>query len=156
MEKRARFAGVLGWAALAGSALLCTSWGPISYAQDGQKSESTITDRSTWPLDSKAALATNFDERWRGSLKEFVLGANGVVTQQGAAQNNADKSPHDLGGLHQIDAGLNNFSPSHNVPNALDEPEIPTGLIQQIGAAKQIDDDTNDVYKCGPSPLSQE
>ncbi|MFQ6242719.1 lytic transglycosylase domain-containing protein [Sinorhizobium meliloti] len=135
---------------------MCTSWAPISYARDGQKSENTITDRSTWPLDSKAALATNFDERWRGSLKEFVLGANGVVTQQGAAQNNADKSPHDFWGLHHIDASLSNFSPSNNVPNGLDEPRIPTRSIQHSGSFRQIDDNTKDVFRCGPSPLSPE
>lgn len=156
MEKRATFVGVLGWAALAGSALLCTSWGPISYAQDGQKSANIITAKSTWPIDSKAALATNFDERWRGSMKEFVLGANGVVTQQDAAQDNADKSPHDFAGLHHIDAALSNFNPSNNVPNGIDEPHIPTRSIEHFGSFRQIDDNTKDVYKCDPSPLSPE
>ncbi|MBP2238762.1 hypothetical protein J2Z31_005303 [Sinorhizobium kostiense] len=156
MEKRARFSGVLGWAALAGSALLCTSWVPISYAQDGRKSENIITNKSTWPVDKKAELATNFDERWRGSEKEFVLGADGVVKQQDAVQNKADNSPHDFGGLHHIDAGLSNFAPSNNVPNRVDEPQVPTGSIQQIGAFRQINDNTIDVYECGPSPLSPE
>ncbi len=156
MEKRARVSGVLGWAALTGSALLCTSWGPISYAQDGQKSANIITGKGTWPIDSKAELATNFDARWRGSVKEFVLGADGVVTQQDAVQNKADKSHHDFGGPHHIDADLSNFAPSDNVPNRVDEPQIPTGSIQQIDSVRRIDDNTNDVYKCGPSPLSQE
>ncbi|WP_192924527.1 lytic transglycosylase domain-containing protein [Sinorhizobium meliloti] len=135
---------------------MCTSWVQISHAQDGQKSANIITDKSAWATDSKAALATNFDERWRGSMKEFVLGANGVVTQQDAAQNKADKSPHDLGGLHHIDAQLSNFAPSDNVPNRVDEPHIPTGSMQQIGSFRQIDGTTKDVYKCGPSPLSPE
>ncbi|MDX0567738.1 transglycosylase SLT domain-containing protein [Sinorhizobium medicae] len=85
-----------------------------------------------------------------------MLGANGVVTQQDAAQNKADKSPHDLGGLHHIDAKLSNFAPSDNVPNRVDEPHIPTGSMQQIGSFRQIDGTTKDVYKCGPSPLSPE
>ncbi|RWD51651.1 MAG: lytic transglycosylase domain-containing protein [Mesorhizobium sp.] len=85
-----------------------------------------------------------------------MLGANGVVTQQYAAQNNADKSPHDFGGLHHIDATLSDFSSSNNVPYGLDEPHIPTGSIQPFGSFRQIDDNTKDVYKCGPSPLSPE
>lgn len=97
MDKRARFAGVLGRAALTGSALLCTSWVQISYAKDGQKSANIIRSKSTWTIDNKAVLATNFDERWRGSEKEFVLGADGVVKQENAVQNKADKAPMILG-----------------------------------------------------------
>ena len=156
MEKRARFSGVLGWVALTGSALLCTSWVQISYAQDGQKSSGIIAKRSTWTNERKAELATNFDERWRGSEKEFVLGTDGVVKQQNAGQNKADKSPNDFGGLHHIDAALSNFAPSNDVPNRIDEPQVPTGSIQQIDAVRQIDDNTKDVYECGPSPLSPE
>lgn len=151
MDKRARFAGVLGRAALTGSALLCTSWVQISYAKDGQKSANIIRSKSTWTIDNKAVLATNFDERWRGSEKEFVLGADGVVKQENAVQNKADKSPHDFGGLHHIDAALSNFASSNDVPNRVDEPQVPTGSVQQIGAVRQIDDNTKD---CDPSPLS--
>lgn len=156
MEKRARFAGVLGWTALTGSALLCTIWVQISYAQDGQKSSDIITKKSTWTIERKAELATNFDERWRDSEKEFVLGADGVVKQENAVRNKADKSPHDFWGLHRIDAAFSNFAPSNDVPNRVDEPQVPTGSTQQIGAVRQIDDDTKDVYECGPSPLSPE
>lgn len=156
MEKRARFAGVLGWAALTGSALLCTSWGPISYAQDGQKSANITILKGTWPVDSKAALATNFDERWRGSEKEFVLGVDGVVKQEDAVQNKADKSPLDFGGLHHIDAALSNFAPSNDVSHRVHEPHVPTGSIQQIDAVRHINDNAKDVYECGPSPLSPE
>ncbi|WKL38965.1 lytic transglycosylase domain-containing protein (plasmid) [Sinorhizobium meliloti] len=85
-----------------------------------------------------------------------MLGADGVVKQENPVQNKADKSHHDLGVPHHIDADLSNFSPSNNVPNGLDEPQIAPGLIQQIGAVLQVDDDTKDVYECGPSPLSQE
>lgn len=156
MEKRARFAGVLGCAALTGSALLCTSWVQISYAQDGQKSSDIITKKSTWTIERKAELATNLDERWRGSEKEFVLGADGVVKQENAVQNKADKSPHDFGDMHHIDAALSNFDPSNDAPKRVDEPQVPTGSTQPIGAVRQIDDDTKDVYECGPSPLSPE
>jgi hypothetical protein len=156
MEKRARFSGVVGWAALTGSALLCTSWVQISYAQDGQESADIITKQGTWTIERKAELATNFDERWRGSEKEFVLGADGVVKQENAVQNKADKSPHDLGDLHHIDAALSNFAPFSNVPNRVDEAQVLTGSIKQIDAVWQIDDSTKDVYECGPSPLNPE
>lgn len=156
MDKRARFSGVVGWAALMESALLCTSWVQISYAQDGQKSADIVTKRGTWTIERKAELATNFDERWRGTEKEFALGADGVVKQENAVQNKADKSPHGLGGLHHFDADLSNFSPSDNVPNKVDEPHVPTGSMQQIGSFRQIADNTKDGYKCGPSPLSPE
>ncbi|WP_164838533.1 lytic transglycosylase domain-containing protein [Sinorhizobium meliloti] len=135
---------------------MCTGWGPISYAQDGQKSADIVTKKSTWTIERKAELATNFDERWRGSEKEFVLGADGVVKQENVVQNKADKSPHDFGGLHHIDATLSNFAPSNDAPNSVDEPQVPTGSTQQIGAVLQVDDDTKGVYECGPSPLSPE
>ena len=85
-----------------------------------------------------------------------MLGADGVVKQENAVRNKADKSPHDFGGLHHIDADLSNFAPSNDVPNRVDEPQVPTGSIQHIGAVRQIDDDTKDVYECGPCPLSPE
>ncbi|MCO5965787.1 lytic transglycosylase domain-containing protein [Sinorhizobium meliloti] len=135
---------------------MCTTWVQISYAQDGQKSSDIITKKSTWTIERKAELATNFDERWRDSEKEFVLGADGVVKQENAVRNKADKSPHDFWGLHHIDAAFSNFAPSNDVPNRVDEPQVPTGSTQQIGAVRQIDDDTKDVYECGPSPLSPE
>ncbi|MDX0561957.1 transglycosylase SLT domain-containing protein [Sinorhizobium medicae] len=85
-----------------------------------------------------------------------MLGIDGVLKQEDGVQNKADKSPRDFGGLHHIDAALSNFAPSDNVPNRFREPQIPTGSIQQIDSFRQIDDNTKDVYKCGPPPLSQE
>lgn len=156
MDKRARFSGVAGWAALTGSALLCTSWGQISSAQDGQKYADISTKKSAWTIELKAELATNFDERWRGSEKAFALGADGVVKQENAVQNKADKRPHDFGGPHHIDAALSNFAPFKDVPKRVDEPQVSTGLIHHIGAVRQNDVNTKDVYECGPSPLSPE
>ncbi|WP_164852842.1 lytic transglycosylase domain-containing protein [Sinorhizobium meliloti] len=133
---------------------MCTSWVQISHAQDGRRTVDIVAKQSTWTIERKAELATNFDQRWRGSGKEFTLGADGVVEQENAVQNKADKSPHDFWGLHHIDAALSNFAPSNDVPNRVDGPQVPTGSLQQIGAVRQVDDDTKDVYECGPSPLS--
>ncbi|YCI07218.1 lytic transglycosylase domain-containing protein (plasmid) [Ensifer sp. D2-11] len=135
---------------------MCTSWVQISHAQDGQKSANIVTNRGTWPTENKAALATNFDERWRVSEKELVLGTDGVVKQEDAVQNKADQSPHDFGGLHHIDAVLSNFGSFDNALNRVNELQVPTGSIQHIGAVRRIDDNTKDVYECGPSPLSPE
>ncbi|WP_162305167.1 lytic transglycosylase domain-containing protein [Sinorhizobium medicae] len=135
---------------------MCTSCVQISYAQDEQKSANIVAKKSTWTFEHKAELATNFNERWRGSEKGFVLGADGVVKQENAVQNKADKSPHDFGGLNHIDAALSNFAPFNDVPDGVDEPQVPTGLVQHIGAVRQIDDNTKDVYECGPSPLDPE
>lgn len=156
MQKRARFAGVLGWTALTGSALLCTSWVQISYAQDGQKSADVVTKKGTWTIERTAEVETNFDERWRRSEKEFVLGADGVMKQENAVQNKADKSLHDSGGLNHIDSALSNFASAGGAPKRVDEPQVPTGTIPHLGAVRQIDDNTKDVYECGPSPLSPE
>nr|AFJ91582.1 lytic transglycosylase catalytic subunit [Sinorhizobium meliloti] len=76
---------------------MCTSWVQISYAQDRQKSADIVTKKGTWTFERKAELATNFDERWRGSEKEFALGPDGVVKQENAVQNKADKTPMILG-----------------------------------------------------------
>jgi hypothetical protein len=156
MEKRARFTGVLGWAAFTGTALLCTSLGGISHAQDAQKPANFISKNSTWPIESKAVLATNFDERWRGSEKEFVLGTDGVVKQEQDAQAKPAQDLQDFGGLHNIDASPSNFTPSEEVTIEGIDPQIPTGSITQIGAVLQTHDNTKDVHECGPSPLSAE
>ncbi|MDX0060717.1 transglycosylase SLT domain-containing protein [Sinorhizobium meliloti] len=79
-----------------------------------------------------------------------MLGADGVVKQENAVQNKADKSPHDFGDMHHIDAALSNFAASNDAPNKVDEPQVPTAT-QPTDAVWQIDDNTKD---CGPSPLS--
>ncbi|MDX0840200.1 transglycosylase SLT domain-containing protein [Sinorhizobium medicae] len=85
-----------------------------------------------------------------------MLGADGAVKQENAVQNKADKSPNDFGGLHHINAASSNFASSNDVPKRVDEPQVPTGSIQQLGAVRQVDDDTKDVHGCGPSPLNPE
>lgn len=156
MEKRARFTGVSGWAALTGTALLCTSLGGISHAQDGHKSANIIRNKDTWPIESKAVLATNFDERWRGSEKKFVLGTDGVVKQERDVQTKPVRNPQDSGGLHNIDADQTNFAPSEEAGIKANDPQMPTGSIAQIGAVRQDNGNTKNVYECGPSPLSTE
>ncbi|WP_208180225.1 lytic transglycosylase domain-containing protein [Sinorhizobium medicae] len=135
---------------------MCTSLGGISHAQDGQKSANIISNKSTWPNESKAMLATNFDQRWRVSEKEFVLGTDGVVKQEQGAQAEPVKNPQDSRGLHNIDASSGNVAPSGETANKPNDFEIPTGSIAQIGAIQQNNDHTKDVYECGSSPLRAE
>jgi hypothetical protein len=93
MAKGASFLGFREHAMLAGAAFLTISWSGISLAQDGAKSENFISNKSTWPVHKEADLATNFDERWGGSGKEFVLGADGIVKEGSKAQEKPDQNP---------------------------------------------------------------
>ena len=101
-------------------------------------------------------LATNFDESWRGSEKEFVLGTDGVVMQEQGTRVEPVQNPHDSRGMHHIDPVSGNFAPSSEAANEVNDLQIPTGSIAQIGAVQQNNAGTTDVYECGPSPLSPE
>ncbi|MGI0526642.1 lytic transglycosylase domain-containing protein [Rhizobium giardinii] len=148
MAKRARIAGFLDKALLAGTAVLTISLGGISYAQDGQKSANIIMNEVTWAGQSEAGLATNFDERWRGSDKEFVLGTDGVVKQG----KDAEGSPQKSRGLNNIGAFMSSFAPSRETAIKDAETVLPTGSMNQIGAIQQNNDSTTDVHECGNSP----
>ncbi len=150
MAKRARIEGFLDRALLAGTAVLTISLGGISYAQDGQKSANITMNEVTWAGQSGAGLATNFDERWRGSDKEFVLGTDGVVKQG----KDAEGSPQKSSGLNNIGAGVSSLAPSDETVIKDAEMALPTGSVNQIGAILRNNDDTMDVHECGAPPLS--
>jgi len=149
MAKRARIEGFLDKALLAGTAVLTISVGGISYAQDGQKSANIIMNEVTWAGQSEAGLATNFDERWRGSDKEFVLGTDGVVKQG----KDAERGPQKSRGLNNIGAVMSSFAPSRETFIKDAVTALPTGSLNQIGAIQQNNDSTIDVHECGPSLL---
>ncbi|POH25062.1 lytic transglycosylase [Sinorhizobium americanum] len=138
---------------LAGAAFLTISWSGISLAQDGAKSANFISKQSTWPVHKEADLATNFDERWGGSDKEFVLGADGIVKQGSKAQEKPDQNPHNSGGAIKIGSTLSSYAPSVRASIDAQDPAVPTGTLSQIGAAQPKNPDTKDVHECGPSPL---
>ncbi len=154
MARRARISGFRDNAMLAGAALLTISWSGISLAQDGAKSANIISKKSTWPIHKEAELATSFDDRWGGSEKEFVLGADGIVKQGNAAHDKLDPNPQNSRGANNIGAALSYSAPSTGTPIEIHNPQIPTGSLSQIGADQPENDDTKYVHECGPSPLS--
>ncbi|NRQ18881.1 lytic transglycosylase domain-containing protein [Ensifer sesbaniae] len=152
MEKRARIAGSSGKTVLAGTALLTVILGGICHAQDGHKNGNIIVNKSTWQGRSKSELARNFEERWHGSEKEFVLGTNGVVKQT----DSADENHQEFGGSNQFDAALGYSAAAIDAAHDTDKAQLPTGSITQIGANRQARSSANEVHECGPSPLNAE
>ncbi len=150
MAKLARIESFLDKALLAGTAVLTISLGGISYAQDGQKSANITMNKVTWAGQSGAGLATNFDERWRGSDKEFVLGTDGVVKQGKDARGSPQKSSS----LNNIGSGVSSLALSDETVTNDAEMSLPTGSVNQIGAILRNNDDTMDVHECGAPPLS--
>ncbi|WP_432653320.1 lytic transglycosylase domain-containing protein [Rhizobium leguminosarum] len=126
------------------------SLGGISYAQDGQKSANIIINEVTWAGQSEAGLATNFDERWRGADKEFVLGTDGVVKQE----KDAEGSPQKSRGLNNIGSAMSSFAPSRETTFKDAKTTLPTGSMNQIGAILQGNDNNRYVHECGPPPLA--
>ncbi|NRP75147.1 Soluble lytic murein transglycosylase [Ensifer psoraleae] len=150
MEKRARIAGSSGKAALAGTALLTMFLGGICHAQDGHKNGNIADNKGTWQTKSNAELATNFEERWNGPEKEFVLGSDGVVKQT----DNADENQPKFRGSNQIDAALGYSATGNGAAQNAENVQIPTGSITQFDADFQANSGTKEVHECGPSPLN--
>ncbi|MCW1413403.1 lytic transglycosylase domain-containing protein [Rhizobium sp. 1AS11] len=124
--------------------------GGICHAQDGHKTRNIADNKGTWQTQSNAELATNFDERWNGSEKEFVLGADGVAKQI----DNADENQPKIMGSNQFDAALGYAVTSIGTAKNAENPQLPTGSITQFDANSQANGSTNDVHECGPSPLN--
>lgn len=149
MEKRARKAGISGMCTFVSVALLSLVLNGIAHANDDNRNQNIVNNQATWQNRAQPGRATNFEERWSGSEKEFVLGANGVVKPATAMQEDLDN----LGGLNQIDAHLGRISSARD--GAL-EPSIlqtPTGNLEQIDAYGSTEDGQSEAQTCGPSPL---
>lgn len=147
MEKRVRKASISGQAALVGAALVSLDWGGISHAEDGLDPAKSHNNTIAWATKSERDLAANFEERWSGSEREFVLGADGVAKHAaGTLQNHQN-----FGGSKQIDAVLSKKAPEIDAAPDVEITRVPTGYLNQIGAAQQRSDE---VKSCGPSPLS--
>ncbi|XOK15633.1 lytic transglycosylase domain-containing protein (plasmid) [Agrobacterium tumefaciens] len=150
MEKRARIAGSSGKAALAGTALLGMIMGGICHAQDGHETRNIVDNKGTWQPTSNAELAMNFEERWGGSEKEFVLGPDGVAKQI----DNADENQPKFRVSNHIDASLGYSATSIGTGQNAENPQQPTGSITQFDANFPANSSTNEVHECGPSPLN--
>lgn len=149
MEKRARKAGISGRYTFASAALLSMISGGIAHAKDDHSNQNIANNQGTAQNIGEPAIATIFEERWSGSEKEFVLGANGVVKPATATQEDL----HNLAELNQIDAQLGRISSAED--GAL-EPGIlqtSTGHLEQIDAYEPTEDGQSEAQTCGPSPL---
>ncbi len=150
MEKCACNNGFLDKALLAGTVAMTISLGGISYAQDEQKLANRIMNGATWADQGEAGRATIFDDRWRGSDKEFVLGTDGVVKQE----KDAKDSPQESRGMINIGAVMSSFASSRETATEQAETALPTGSMNHIGAIHGNKDSINDTHECGASPLS--
>ncbi|MEY9534769.1 lytic transglycosylase domain-containing protein [Sinorhizobium fredii] len=149
MEKRARKAGISGRCTFASAALLSMISAEIAHAKDDNSNQNIVVNQGTRKNIGEPAIATNFEEHWSGSEKEFVLGANGVVKPATATQEDLQR----LEGSNQIDAKLGQSSSANDGPLELNVLQTPTGNLEQIDAYEPNEDGQSEAQTCGPSPL---
>lgn len=149
MEKRARKAGISGRCTFVSAALLSLVWGGIAHAKDDDKNQNIVNNRGTWQNRDGPALATNFEERWSGSKKEFVFGADGIVKTATEAQEDF----HNLRESNQIDAQIGRGPSANDGAVGRGVLQTPTGNLEQIDAHELTEDGQSEVQTCGPSPL---
>ncbi|WP_104668205.1 lytic transglycosylase domain-containing protein [Ensifer adhaerens] len=147
MEKRAKKAGISGQATFIGAALASLVWSGISQAKDVVENDNTANNTIVSSTHNERALAANFEERWSGSEREFVLGADGVAKRASTTRQNLQN----FGVLKQIDATLSRRGPEKETAQVAELTRGATGNLEQIGAHRQ---GSQDVEICGPSPLS--
>ncbi|MBD9497883.1 lytic transglycosylase domain-containing protein [Ensifer sp. ENS01] len=149
MEKRARKAGISGRCTFVSAALLSLVLGGTAHTMDDKISHNINNNQGNRQNVGEPALATNFEERWSGSEKEFVFGADGVVKPATETQEDL----HNLRGSNQIGAKTGH-APSANDgtfgPGVL---QTPTGNLEQIDASWTAEDGQSEAQTCGPSPL---
>ncbi len=147
MEKRARKVGISGQATVVGAAVVSLVWGGISQANDVLESDKISNNTITWSTQYEREIAANFEERWSGSEREFVLGADGVAKHaSGTLQNHQN-----FGASKQIDVDLSHREPEIDTAPDVETTRVPTGSLNHIGANQLR---SNEVKSCGPSPLS--
>lgn len=149
MEKGATKAGISGRCTFASAALLSLVWGGTAHAKDDNINQNIVSNQSTWQNRGEPALATNFEERWSGSEKEFVFGADGVVKPATEAQEDL----HNLGGSNQIDAQIDHASSENDDTFQRGVSQTPTGNLEQIDAFEPTEGGQSEAQTCGPSPL---
>ncbi len=149
MEKRARTAGISGRLTLVSAALLSLIWGGTAHAKDDDTNQNIVNNRSTWQNSDGPALATNFEERWSGSEREFVFGADGVVKPATEKQEGL----RNLGGSNQIDAQIGHTRSASDGTFGRGVLQPPIGNLEQIDASRTAEGGQSEAQTCGPSPL---
>lgn len=149
MEKRARKAGISARYTFVSAALLSMISGEIVHAADDYNNQNIVFNQVTWQNVGEPAIATNFEERWSGSEKEFVLGSNGIVRSATAAQTDLPN----LGESNQIDAGIGRTPPANDGTFGPGVSQTSAGNLEQIDASEPTEDGQSETQTCGPSPL---
>ncbi|MBK5569640.1 lytic transglycosylase domain-containing protein [Ensifer sp. SSB1] len=149
MEKRARKAGISGRYAFVSAALLSIVSGGIAHTKDGKRSQNIANNQWITEKRGEPTLATNFEERWSGSEKDFVFGADGVVKTATEAQEDL----HNLGVSNQIAAQMSRGPSANDGTLRSGDLQHPTENLEQIGAYKPTEDGQSEAQTCGPSPL---
>jgi hypothetical protein len=152
MEKRARKAGISGRSALVSAALLSMISSGIAHTKDENRNQNIVNNQVTWRNRSEPTLATNFEERWSGSKKEFAFGADGVVKPATEAREDL----HILGGPNHIDAQIGRAASATNGTSGRGVLQTPIGNLEQIDAYKPTEGGQSEAQICGPSPLSRD
>lgn len=147
MEKRARIAGTPPKAALIGAAILTTFGAGLSQAQEAQKQANFVSEQGTSAPINETAITAIFENRWPSSEKDFVLGADGVVTSEETRQS--ESNGHNL-----IGAVRHGFASEEDMQNITNMGNFQTGAISQNGVIPPVIHNTIGVQECGPSPLS--
>ncbi|MEY9625107.1 hypothetical protein ABIA27_000142 [Sinorhizobium fredii] len=147
MEKRARIAGIPPGAALIGAAMLTTLGAGFSQAQEVREQANFVSNQGTSAPINETAITAIFENRWPSSEKDFVLGADGVVTSEEAPRS--EPKQHNLIGT--VEHG---FASEDDMQNITNMDDLPTGAISQNGVFSPVIHHTISVQECGPSPLS--
>ncbi len=149
MEKRARKAGVSGRYTFASAALLSMILGGIAHAGNDNSNQNIVVNQGTRQNIGEPAIATNFEERWSGSEKQFALDANGVAKPATTTQEDLRR----VEGSNQIDARLGQSSSASDGTFEHGVSRARTGNLEQIDAHRPTEDGQSEAHTCGPSPL---
>ncbi|NVP57734.1 lytic transglycosylase domain-containing protein [Mycoplana rhizolycopersici] len=156
MEKRARYKGYRGGFALVGTTLSALVAAHQTYAQDAHKFAEKPSIYNGSVTDQHTDLATNFEDRWRGTSstgQEFVLGSDGVVSKE----NNTDSASHSEtftpDSKYNIGADINAYFHVSDAEPASITASRPTGSVASLGRNPQKSGGHFTTNECGPSPL---
>lgn len=149
MEKRARKAGISGRFTFVSAALLSLIWGGIAHTKDDNRNQIIVHNQRSGQNHGEHALATNFEERWSGSKKEFVFGTDGAVKPATETQEDL----HNPSGSNQIDANIGHAPSSNDGTFGPGVLKTSTGELEQFDASELTKGGQSETQTCGPSPL---
>lgn len=159
MEKSARYKVYRGTAALIGATMSVAVLAQQTYAQDAVNFAATTGNNNSSVTAQTTSLATNFDERWGNAdpaSKEFVLGANGVVSKEAKLGPASKPKKTANAAVSNIGAGLSPYfhiSEGDAAGKALTQP---TGALPTFGSEPLKLGGSSATAECGPSPMEPE